>query len=524
MKAVDGFLLQRTFLEFLDRFPILAYLWDPGTGTFLWMNPFGCAFHGKTLEQIKALSPLEAKTLIHPDDLPHVEGPRQVMQREFPRGRWSTFIPVEVRRRAPDGTFGWFLTWETLVEREGSPGPVVLAFSQDISQRKRVEAALAERDSNLKVILDNMSDVIWVCDLRMRFTFVTPSVQLLLGYTPEEVIGMGPSVTLPPESLQIVSQALIEELAREAAQPGTGGRRRLHIEQNRREGGTVWTEVITSFLRDENGQVVAVAGVTRDYTLRREAELLERRLREELEQRVVERTAELQALNQRLAVEIEERRRAQREALMAVEQERHRLGQDLHDDLCQRLVGAMCLAKSLEEPGLKHREPALAKGMGIIHDILGQAVEQVRLLARGLCALPFDTDRLEDALQLLAQDSRRLYAITCRYNVKGAIPEFPTGTAIYLVRIAQEAINNAVRHGRADHVDLTLRGTGTHVTLDIKDNGSGIRGDPFAKPGLGVRNMRSRAEMLQGTLVIEPGRSGGTRVSVAIPLDRLPGS
>jgi PAS domain S-box-containing protein len=356
----------------------------------------------------------------------------------------------------------------------------------------------------------------------MRFTFLTPSVQQLLGYTPEEVIGIGPSVTLPPASLQIVSQALTEELAREAAHPGTGGRRRLLLEQNRKGGGTVWTEVNTSFLRDETGKVIAVAGVTRDYTVRREAELLERRLREELEQRVLERTAELQALNQRLEAEIVERRRAQREALMAVEQERHRLGQDLHDDLCQRLVGAMCLAKSLEDPGLKHREPALARGMATIHDILAQALEQARMLARGLCALPFDTDRLEDALQLLAQDSRRLYAIKCRYSVKGPIPEFPPGTAIYLVRIAQEAINNAVRHGRADHVDLILRGTPTHVTLDIKDNGVGIRGDPFAKPGLGVRNMRSRAEMLQGTLVIEPVRTGGTRVSCAIPLDRLP--
>ncbi|NLI77878.1 MAG: PAS domain S-box protein [Candidatus Riflebacteria bacterium] len=517
METLPHQAFQPVFLDFLRCFPILVYEWDVEQKRYLSMNPFGCAFHGKSAAQIRRLSALEAATLIHPDDLGWLNEARQRLGREVAAGRPPSFIPVELRRRAPDGSFGWFLTWETLVRRAPDGPPTLLGFGQDISRRKRVEAALAESESNLRLILENMADVIWVCDLQMRFTFVTPSVSRLTGFTPEEVIGMGPLLTLTAEAVEVVSAALTEELAREAACPGTGGYRRFIIEQNRKGGGTVWTEVSTSFLRDPAGQVVAVAGVTRDFTAQRAVEEELRRSLGTLEERVVARTAELREANQRLEREIEERRRAQREALLAVEQERQHLGQDLHDDLCQRLVGAMCLAKSLDAPTLRKREPALAESVATIHGILGQTVELVRGLARGLAIKPSGVGALEESLRQLAQDSRRYYQVSCRVTVTGEIPALPPPVAVGLVRIAQEAITNAVRHGRATGLRISLRVAGSRLRLDLADNGGGITGDPKAMNGLGLRNMRSRAEFLRGTLQIGPRRGGGTRVRCEIP-------
>ncbi len=517
METLPHQAFQAVFLDFLRRFPILVYEWDLERNCYLSMNPFGCAFHGKSAAQIRRMSALEAATLIHPDDLDWLDEARQRLRREAAEGRPPSFIPVELRRRAPDGSFGWFLTWETLVRRAPGAPPTLLGFGQDISRRKRVEAALAESESNLRLILENMADVIWVCDLQMRFTFVTPSVTRLMGFTPEEVIGVGPLVTLTPEAVEVVSGALTEELAREAACPGTGGYRRFIIEQNRKGGGTVWTEVSTSFLRDAAGQVVAVAGVTRDFTAQRAVEEELRHSLNTLEERVAARTVELSEANQRLEREIEERRRAQREALLAVEQERQHLGQDLHDDLCQRLVGAMCLAKSLDGPALRKREPALAEGIAVIHDILGQAVELVRGLARGLAIHPTGVGALEEALRQLAHHSCRYYQVDCRVRVTGKIPVLPPPTAVCLVRIAQEAITNAVRHGRATRFRISLRAAGSRLRLELADNGVGITGDPDAMNGLGLRNMRSRAEFLQGTIQIGPRPGGGTRVRCEIP-------
>jgi PAS domain S-box-containing protein len=202
-------------------------------------------------------------------------------------------------------------------------------MAQDPTVRPAARVPAEREATDYRLLAEASVDVIWSCDLQMRFTYVSPSVERLLGITPDECVVIAPHGTVAPESLERLGRVLAEELEREAREPGTAGMRTVEVEQLHRDGRRVATEVITSFLRDPAGRPVAICGVTRDVTERKSAE---RRLREaedryrselqeamaSLERRVRERTAELEAANARLREEMEERREAEA-ALIRVE-------------------------------------------------------------------------------------------------------------------------------------------------------------------------------------------------------------
>lgn len=209
-----------------------------------------------------------------------------------------------------------------------------------------------------------------------------------------------------------------------------------------------------------------------------------------------------------------------REAIEASEAEQWRIGRELHDDLGQRLTSigmfSYNLMLQLEEEGSQHAETAEE-----IYHLIKDADQLARDLSHGIILGDLEEEELYVALQRLARESEHLYGIRCWVETDKKEHVNDNTAAIYLLRIAQEAINNAVTHGHASRVVITLRKENQHTQLQIRDNGSGFSGDldQVRKKGMGLRIMRYRARALHGSLIIANGPDGGAVVTCTVPLE-----
>ncbi len=209
-----------------------------------------------------------------------------------------------------------------------------------------------------------------------------------------------------------------------------------------------------------------------------------------------------------------ERRRAEKELLEAAAREQQRIGQDLHDGLGQQLAGIELLTHVLEED-LEDVSPDLAAKASKITSLVRESITQTRQLARGLSPVQVEADGLMAALEQLAAGIRGVFPVSCEFTCDKPVLFPDNQVATHLYRIAQEAANNAIKHGKADEVRISLSETTGHRVLEIRDNGRGFAPDKDAY-GLGLRIMRRRAAFIGGDLEILPARPRGTRVVCTI--------
>ena len=204
--------------------------------------------------------------------------------------------------------------------------------------------------------------------------------------------------------------------------------------------------------------------------------------------------------------DVTERRRTARQILEAGERERQRIGQDLHDDLCQHLAGIACLGRVLHQR-LAARLPDEAGAAARVVDLVEQAVRRARDIARGLQPLQLETDGLAVALQELAADVEQMFRRPVPRRVRPARSTIDDpATSIHLYRITQEAISNAIRHGRARERLRRPRARGGPADPDAsRTTASASTGRGRPTPGLGMQTMRHRARMIGATLTVEPG-------------------
>jgi chemotaxis methyl-accepting protein methylase/signal transduction histidine kinase/PAS domain-containing protein len=217
----------------------------------------------------------------------------------------------------------------------------------------------------------------------------------------------------------------------------------------------------------------------------------------------------LQAIANVLATAVE-RRDLEKELVDISSRERLRIGQDLHDGLCQQLAGiqysADLIAKKLpSDVGAKAEIVKVANR-------IREAIVQARNLARGLSLISLESHGFMSALEELAASAQGLFQIRCRFECKQPVLINDNTLATHLYRIAQEAIHNAVKHGHATNVLVALRNAEGNITLSIVDDGAGLMSDWPKKTGMGLRIMNYRAHIIGGTFSIERAKPKGTQV------------
>jgi len=233
------------------------------------------------------------------------------------------------------------------------------------------------------------------------------------------------------------------------------------------------------------------------------------RIRRELEQRVRLRTAALEREGQTRA-------ELQRELLLASGRERSAIGQDLHDGLCQHLVGT-ALAAQVLAGRLGARQAPEHDEAGRVVRLIEDGIAQTRHLARGLLLSSIRPERLIAELEEFAVNISRQSGVPCRFHAHGTPVAHDEQTASHLFRIAEEAVRNALRHARPRSVEITLADDGDGLTLTVTDVGEGLPPTGKSGAGVGQRIMGHRAKVIGGELAIQhlPGR--GTTVCCHVP-------
>jgi len=338
------------------------------------------------------------------------------------------------------------------------------------TERKRDRAALKEGEARLRAILDTAVEGIITIDDHGIIESFNPAAERIFGYQAREIIGQNVSVLMPKPYRQ-------DHYAYLANYIRTGHARIIGIGREvvgKRKDGTVFPmDLSVSEVKLEDRRLFT--GFVRDIT---------------------------------------ERKRLEKEILEISDRERRSIGQGLHDGLCQHLAGIELMSQVLEK-NLAKKSKTTAAQAGKIANHVRDAIAQTRMLARGLSPVSIESNGLMSALQELAKAITSLFHVNCVFHCPQPILVPDNAVATHLYRIAQEAINNALKHGKADQINIMLTRNGTETELTVTDNGIGFREELANIGGMGLQIMKYRAGMIGGALRVAPGQKRGTKVACA---------
>jgi PAS domain S-box-containing protein len=387
--------------------------------------------------------------------------------------------------------------------------------------------AWPDGDAKFRALVENSSEVICIGAPDGTIFYTTPSVRRVLGYEPASWFGRNAFEVMPPAQAELVRASV-----RQLAVGPTGAVLRVVTQVRHFDGSWKWVEAVLTNLIGQP----AIGGIVcnyRDISASRAAEealrTSEQRLRHSeealiqannaLDQRVRERTAELHEANRELSAEIAERTRLEREIIRISEREQRRIGQDLHDGLCQELTAITLITRALSTR-MGRRGAAETQRVNDVAHLLNDSISRCRDIARGLHPVEMDADGLMVALNDLATRTRK--SVACSFQCKEPILMPESDMALNLYRIAQEAVNNAVKYSGATRIIISLGRDGAALRLSIADDGRGIPASstrPRAKQlgGMGLHIMRYRARTMGATLRIQDRQPHGAEVLCLLP-------
>jgi two-component system, LuxR family, sensor kinase FixL len=352
---------------------------------------------------------------------------------------------------------------------ENSPGHAIELSTQE----KLAQAALALDDSEerLRAILETAVEGIITIDERGCIESMNPAAVRTFGYKPSEVIGKNVNILMPSPYHEQHDTYLANYRQTGKAQIIGIGRE----VSGRRKDGTI-------FPMDLSVSEVKLAG---------------------------------RRLFTGFVRDITDRKRLEKEILETSDREQRRIGQDLHDGLCQQLAGIELMSQVLEQNLAKKSKPA-ADRVGEIAGHVRDAISHTRLLARGLSPVTLESEGLMSALHELAANTKKMFHIDCSFRCDPPVPLDDQAAASQLFRIAQEAVSNAIRHGKATHIIIQLKEQRGKITVSVSDNGTGFPTTFPKQKGMGLRIMQSRAGMIGATLVLDNQPTGGARVVCSV--------
>ncbi|MEQ1851898.1 MAG: PAS domain S-box protein, partial [Chthoniobacteraceae bacterium] len=366
-------------------------------------------------------------------------------------------------------------------------------------------------EEKFRDVLESAPDAMVIVDGKGKIRMVNRQTEKMFGYTRRDLIGRKLEMLLPSGKRNAHARKRENFAADPTSRPSGEG---VELAARRKDGGEFPVEISLSPLQTEHGLLVCSA--IRDITERKKAEDAIRTLNAELEDRVAARTAALSQANQSLQQAIQDRRQLEQEVIEISETERQRIGQDLHDDLGQQLAGLWFFSASLERSLRAAASPEAANAAKIA-GMLDKALALTRSLARGLQPVVPEAGGLMAALRALAGRSSEMFKVPCRFACRRRVEVHDPAIATHLYRIAQEAVTNAGKHGKAKHISITLSMSRRKLSLSVNDDGTGID-PPEGRGGMGFRTMTYRAEAIGASLEIRRRARGGTSVVCTIPM------
>ena len=233
-----------------------------------------------------------------------------------------------------------------------------------------------------------------------------------------------------------------------------------------------------------------------------------------LRARVKEGTAELRFANEGLRREIQRRKGLEGVILEISDREQHRIGQELHDGLCQHLTAVAFMTRAIALR-LKNHRVIEVEDLEKIAELVNHAAINARDMARGLHAAEVDAARLLPALRDLV--SREIWKTPCRLELKTKLNLQDDAVASHVYRLLREAVINAHKHAQAKEIVVEISQSNGKIIFSVTDDGVGLPAGRNNSPGLGFHIMNSRARSLGGRLEIRRPQRGGTRVALYLP-------
>jgi len=378
----------------------------------------------------------------------------------------------------------------------------VSKIARDITRQKKTERHVAEQAR----LLDLSNEAILVRDQYDRITYWNRGAQEIYGYSAKQAMGK-----VSHELLKTSHPGTLEGIYEKLERDGRWSGELIH---KRKNGTRVVVMSHWAVDRDRRGKRLFVLETNSDITARKHAELALQRSKAMLEKLVLQRTRALRLANSELESEIRRRKGLEGQILEISDREQERLGQELHDGLCQQLtaIGFLARATALR---LKDHRVVSADDLERIAQLINSSVMDARNIARDLHKEEIDAAEFVDALRDLV--NRKIWQIACRLELKTNINIEDDHVASQLYRILREAILNSNKHARATQVVLQVKRVKNDLVFSVSDNGVGFSGKNKGH-GLGFHIMKYRAESIGARLDLESLNKGGTRVSCSLPL------
>ena len=365
------------------------------------------------------------------------------------------------------------------------------------SKLRRTEEALREREITFSALAKVAPVGIMRFDASGRCNYVNDRWSAITGLTIDEAIGEGWKFAIHPADRA-------EVMVRWEGMRNSDEFSRDEYRVRRSDGVIKWVlaegAALRSYSRKPLGFIRAVTDITRHREL--EGELTA--VREKLEQRVKERTADLEA-------EMIERKKLEKEVLECRDSEQRRFSQDLHDGLGQCLTGVLFHALALER-ALMSDQSDFAPTASKIAKLVSQSINQAYDLARGIDPVPLRPDGLMCALEELVRAVCDAHSTKCLFQCEDAVLLEDNAVATHLYRIAQEAMCNAIKHSNASQITVRLEKLSELSALTITDDGIGISDCQNLRRGRGLNIIRHRARLIDAKLDVLTSPSGGATV------------
>jgi PAS domain S-box-containing protein len=337
------------------------------------------------------------------------------------------------------------------------------------------EVPLLNLEAKYRALVEQIPAVVFMAylDKGIGEAYVSPQIEIALGFSQSEWLED------PVRWYQQIHPDDKLRWSEEAAEMFLSGKPlRSAYRVIARDGRVLWFQCEANMIRREDGRPWFIHGVGFDITERKG-----------LEEAILEISA----------------------------REQRRIAQDLHDGLGQHLTGIAFMSKVLEEKLSDKSLPEAVEAAEIVK-MVNQAIDNTRELARGLHPVAAEPLGLMSALKKWANEVEALFHIVCSFRCENPIPIHDANMATHLYRIAQEAVNNAIRHGKSKNILIRLAGKNGSGTLTIEDDGEGFPKGPAHAPGVGLSIMNYRADMIGGSLKVQPNSDQGITVTCMFPI------